>query len=217
MRKNRRLNAFTMIEMLTVIAIIGILAGLLFPAISGAMKKAKVAQAKSDISSIESALRAYYLEYGKWPNGNGTLNDISYGAFGSGPYAATATYCPNYRLMNTLGAIADTDNDTGCGNGNNSANPRKIAFLQIPAKSQKPPNPAGPGNDFVDPWGHPYQITLDTDYDNICVNLAGTWVSNVPTPLGTGAGPGGVTNRTAVVWSFGIDGTGGTGDDITSW
>ena len=66
------------------------------------MKKAKIARAKSDISSIESALKAYYTEYGKWPNQNGLSPDIAYGAFPGGAYAAAGTYYENCWLMNTL-------------------------------------------------------------------------------------------------------------------
>src|ERR1017187_6956603 len=74
MRKNSSSNrGFTMIELLTVIAIIGILAGLLFPTISTAFKRTKVAKAQVEIHAIETAWNAYYNEYGQWPivlNGN---------------------------------------------------------------------------------------------------------------------------------------------------
>ncbi|MCS7008813.1 MAG: prepilin-type N-terminal cleavage/methylation domain-containing protein [Chthoniobacterales bacterium] len=44
-------------------------------------------------------------------------------------------------------------------------NPRKIAFLEPPTyKPGKGGYKAGQG--YLDPWGNPYKIALDTDYDN---------------------------------------------------
>jgi prepilin-type N-terminal cleavage/methylation domain-containing protein len=200
-RRNRA--AFTLIELLTVIAIIAVLAGLLFPAISAAMKKAKIARAKSDISSIEGALKSYYTEYGKWPDGNGNSGDYSWGSWPGG-YSG---YANNAWLMDVLRSVSDVDG----GNGNFIANPRKIVFLEVPAKSLSPSPKDSNTGDFVDPWGYPYQITLDTGYDNMCQNLAN---GSNPSPV---TPPNAVTNRTVAVWSLGPDGIGGTADDITSW
>ncbi len=225
--------AFTLIELLAVIGIIGVLAALLFPAIKLALQKAEIAQAQNDVKNIETAVKSFYTEYGKWPNSNGGTLDFSYGAF-SAPYAlayptppAVLTgYCENYWLMNVLQAIQD-NNGTQCGNGGtptgNTAPPinsRGIIFLNIPAKSlflrHQNPN----YYDFVDPWGNPYQITVDTGYDNTCTNLANTVNNSAVTPVGTGSFSGCVTNS-VVVWSFGPQGPYGTHtsakDWITSW
>lgn len=196
-------KGFTLIEMLTVVAIIAILAGLLFPAISAARRKAQVAQAQTEIKSIESALKTYYTEYGRWPNGNGGGSDYSYGASGG---------CPNAGLMDTLRAIPDNDG-TLCGNGQSVNNPRGIVFLEIAASSllQTNTSSAYPSGEYVDPWKHPYQITLDTDYDGACNNIANGSANPASKSNST------VPNRTAVVWSWGPDGEPGTSDDITSW
>lgn len=58
---------FTLIELLIVMAIIGILIGLLFPAIKAAIEGARRAQAVSACKQIETAIKAYYNDYGKFP------------------------------------------------------------------------------------------------------------------------------------------------------
>jgi prepilin-type N-terminal cleavage/methylation domain-containing protein len=230
-----RTSAFTLIELLTVIAIIGVLAGLLFPAIKSALQRAEIAQAQNDVKNIEAALKAFYTEYGKWPNpwppnGAGPINDFSYGAIANAPnYGAngTGTYCPNYWLMNVLRAIQD--NGTVCGNAGtpsiNSLSPpvnsRGIMFLTIPAKSLKVVDLNRGYADYVDPWGNPYQITVDTSYDGMCCNLANASLNTtVITPLGTG-NVNCVSNSVVAVWSFGPLGpyapSHNAKDWITSW
>jgi general secretion pathway protein G len=59
--------AFTLIELLIVIAIIAILAGLGFPAVQGALKSAKRAQARNDVNQMAAAVKSYALEYGRLP------------------------------------------------------------------------------------------------------------------------------------------------------
>lgn len=56
---------FTLVEMLTVIAIISILAGLVIPVVVIAQAKGRETQAKSDIAAIVSALKALDADYGK--------------------------------------------------------------------------------------------------------------------------------------------------------
>jgi prepilin-type N-terminal cleavage/methylation domain-containing protein len=60
-------RAFTLIELLIVIAIIGILMSLLFPAVNSAIDAARKAQAKNDVVQIATAITAYETEYGRLP------------------------------------------------------------------------------------------------------------------------------------------------------
>ena len=60
-------RAFTVIELLVVILIIGILIGFAFPAFQGVLERAKKVQAKNDLTQIVTAVNAFYTEYGKYP------------------------------------------------------------------------------------------------------------------------------------------------------
>ena len=58
-----REEAFTLVELLVVIAIIAMLAAMLLPVMNSALKRASVAQAKTEVRALESALKAYLNEY----------------------------------------------------------------------------------------------------------------------------------------------------------
>ncbi|MCD6421938.1 type II secretion system protein [bacterium] len=61
-------KGFTLIELLAVIAIIGILAGLVLVATGRAKKQARDAQRKSIVRSIAEAEEAYYNDHGSYAN-----------------------------------------------------------------------------------------------------------------------------------------------------
>lgn len=72
-------RAFTLIELLTVIAIIGILAGIIIPTTSSVRKAAKKAQTKSQFAQWTNAFTLFKQEYGYYPTigTDGTDNLIS--------------------------------------------------------------------------------------------------------------------------------------------
>ena len=65
---NRKEASFTLVELLVVVSIIGLLAGLGFPAISGAMKAGKKAEVAAMAESIKTAVNAFYAEYSIYPS-----------------------------------------------------------------------------------------------------------------------------------------------------
>jgi prepilin-type N-terminal cleavage/methylation domain-containing protein len=159
--KSRPHNAFTLVELLTVIAIIAILMGLLFPAISTVKEQARKAQAKNDCVGIVAAVKAYFTEYGKYPSTSTTTPTADTTVGGE-------TTNNNADLFYTLRA-----RDAGI-NATHKMNPRRIVFFE--GKSVTNPDvpkagfvdAAGKGvaGAFYDPWGTQYGVCIDYDYDN---------------------------------------------------
>ncbi len=146
-------SGFTLIEMLVVIAIIAILAGLLFPAINRALETAKRNQAAADVRSIAGAITMFYNEYGYLPV---PLNAQGYTPGpGGGDFGAEQTQpmddAESRRIIQVL--IAEQN----IGAGWNDLNPRRKVFLSMP-------NAKNTG-ELLDPWGNQYWIKLDRDLD----------------------------------------------------
>jgi general secretion pathway protein G len=67
MRKKIDDRGFTLIELMVVIVILGILAGLIIPRIMGRPDEARRAKARIQIESLETALKLYKLDNGSYP------------------------------------------------------------------------------------------------------------------------------------------------------
>ena len=61
-------DGFTLIELMVVIVILGILAGLIIPRIMGRPGEARQMKARVQMESIETALRLYKLDNGNYPS-----------------------------------------------------------------------------------------------------------------------------------------------------
>ena len=86
-------SAFTLLEMLVVMVIIGLLAGLVGPRIFGKVDSSKVQTAQVQIKMIESSLMIMRLDMGSPPTAEVALrwlatkpDDSSVGALWKGPY-----------------------------------------------------------------------------------------------------------------------------------
>lgn len=66
-RSRPRRVAFTLVELLVVMVLIGVLAALLLPAITGAQRTARNAAVSSDINTLAQALAAFKEKYGDYP------------------------------------------------------------------------------------------------------------------------------------------------------
>jgi prepilin-type N-terminal cleavage/methylation domain-containing protein len=67
-RSFRSTQAFTLIELLIVVAIIAILAAIAVPNFLEAQTRAKVTRARSDMRAIASGIETYFMDYGTYTN-----------------------------------------------------------------------------------------------------------------------------------------------------
>ena len=70
MRSNNRncRRAFSLIEIMIVVVIIGLMAGVVTLATTGYLERAKKERARSDIATYTTALDSYYLQKGRFPD-----------------------------------------------------------------------------------------------------------------------------------------------------
>jgi general secretion pathway protein G len=67
-RRNPREDAFTLIEIMAVVLIMGFLAGIVGVAVVGQIERARVTTAKTQIKQLEAALTFYQMENGFFPD-----------------------------------------------------------------------------------------------------------------------------------------------------
>jgi len=185
---------FTLVELLTVIAIIGILAAMLLPVLAAVKKHALIMQAKAQISDLVNDIQAYDQAYGRFPvsplaqtyAGYGQLNNLDFTYGGSFPNAsgslqAVGTSMGGGTVLSNNEVVAilmDFTNYPGTTvatiNTNHQSNPQQTKFLNARMSGWSPSQGgtplAGVDNNLVfrDPWGNPYLISLDLNYDDQC-------------------------------------------------
>ncbi len=92
-------SGFTLIEMLVVIAIVGILAGLLMPALKRVMDKGRSAQCQSNMRQLLIALHLYEQDEGFLPviNGSGNTNGTLIKCLMNHVDNAKVFHCPSHQ------------------------------------------------------------------------------------------------------------------------
>ena len=134
-------SGFTLLEMMLVIGIIAILAGMLFPVIIGVRARVREKQAAAETRTILMAIKAYRQEYGKWPAQIQQAQDVTY-------------VTNNYLVIQPLLGSNIIDG--------RPLNPKNKVFLNLQVNTN---NPDYAGN-YLDPWGIPYVICMDENGDN---------------------------------------------------
>ncbi len=169
-------RGFTLIEILVVITIIAVLAGLLFPAMSAVRESARKASAKNDIMQIVNAVKNFMTDYGRMPAPTGTV--------GTAPVS-------NATLMTVLRGVETAATKT---------NPRAIRYLEIPEKTAtssstvtrsgivKPSSGTAAGtSDWFDPWENAYVIWIDPNNQTVTPGNGVTMSSGGTCDFGTAA------------------------------
>jgi general secretion pathway protein G len=67
MKKSQRRAAFTLVELMLVVVIIAVLAGLVLPRLVGSKEKADISAAKGQMKTFETLLYTYQLHTGSFP------------------------------------------------------------------------------------------------------------------------------------------------------
>ena len=122
-RTNRKNQAFTLVEILIVVVILGILAAIVIPRFANASKDAKRAALSSQLNAVRAQIQLYTIEHGdqRPPNLNGNnWTDLTtqtiYNGTNRGPYLPNTPINPLNGFTNIVVVAADPSwGDPGVG------------------------------------------------------------------------------------------------------
>jgi prepilin-type N-terminal cleavage/methylation domain-containing protein len=129
--------AFTLIELLAVITVIGILAGLTLGAAGAVRRHGATSTAKAEVAALQAACDRYYADNNLYPSNSSNNPSLSFT-----PTATVYTTAGQALFTNLLGSANLT-----------AAPTRKRYFEPKPTMVS--------GNYFIDPWGYAYGYNSD--------------------------------------------------------
>ncbi|MFQ5543400.1 MAG: type II secretion system protein [Nitrospiria bacterium] len=169
MKAIRNTRGFTMVEVVVVIGIVALLAGILVPLISQNLEDAKRARAKNEAVVIASAIGSLYKDVGMWPwtNADGPTSTSGVNLLYTGSISSVPTaYSPNpavagednWGVTSNAKSLADfvyfnnPDDDTGKTLQNESGEDYTTSgeFKWRGPYVEKPT--------ILDPWGQSYVV-----------------------------------------------------------
>jgi prepilin-type N-terminal cleavage/methylation domain-containing protein len=186
-----RREGFTLLEILIVISIIAVLAALAIPAADGVTRRARALQATAAIRDVVTGLKQYQVDYGRFPVPAGRATED----------------------------MLDLDSGSAVlkvllGENPQRLNPKAERYIEPKIGQAGAGGLIGAGDDYslVDPWGQPYHVVLDLNYDGRLANpdaqnedaeIAGEALAQLPVSV--------------LVFSSGPDKKLYTRDDVVSW
>jgi prepilin-type N-terminal cleavage/methylation domain-containing protein len=208
-----RRSGFTLVEMLVVIVIIAILAGLLTTTVISSLRTAKMKNTRTKMIAIEASLDTYKLDFGDFPpttlEGFGktksSLNRKNNGAEALVACLASKRKggAPYYQPSDESGAYANTDDDTA------SANFTGWYFGDTKLR------------EYADDWGNPVVYIHHRNYQRPTVMMQEVQLANGKSAMWqpeklqeTKAFP---NARKFIMISAGPDGIMGTADDVKNY
>ncbi len=127
-------SGFTLVELLIVVVILAILAGILVPQFSSATDDAKMSSLDSNLANVRSAIELYYQQHGHYP---GSVTAIG-AACAAGPSGTTGTGALNTEaaFLSHLSLYTDI-NGEGCTKSDTTA----FKYGPYMKKAKMPVNP----------------------------------------------------------------------------
>lgn len=125
LRKRNSQSGFSLVELMVVVAIIGILATLSVGAIQKQIAKTRQSEAKTNLSNLYGAEKGFHAEFGTYASGFGTLKfgvegNLRYNfGFEDAGYDAGVNFASDFGYTGTVD-ILNFNSDTFCGSASST-------------------------------------------------------------------------------------------------